>query len=120
MRWARLEIDRLARLDLDAALHFAHLRHALIHRHLVNLESGRGIRRAAEQPIGLGPGVPVVAYPAPIEAPLGVARDQGFSITIEPTLYSAAVAPPAIQPSSAAANTNEYFDGRVTDVLQVT
>src|ERR1700693_3968430 len=60
----------------------------------------------------------IVMYPAPVEAPLGVARDQGLSIWIEPILYSAAPAWPATQASIATANANEYFDERFIDMLQ--
>ena len=52
-----LELDRLARLDLQSARDRPHLHHALIHGHVVELDlSGVG-ERAADQAIGGRSGV---------------------------------------------------------------
>ena len=54
---AGLEFDGLAGLDLDAVGQLPHLHHAAVHRHLVDLEFAGGRIGAADQPVGLGPGV---------------------------------------------------------------
>src|SRR5713101_1497335 len=57
MQAVGLELERLARLDLDAAGDGAHLHHALIHGHLMDFDlSGVG-KRAAEEAVGGRSGV---------------------------------------------------------------
>jgi hypothetical protein len=54
MEGAGLEFDRLARLDLQAALHGPHLGDAVVHDQAVDLEAGGHRGRAADQAVGLG------------------------------------------------------------------
>ena len=49
---ARLELDSLARLDLETAGNPAHRHHAVLGFHLVNLEAAGARKRAADQPVG--------------------------------------------------------------------
>jgi len=55
---AGLQLDGRARLDLQAALDRAHLHHAIVHGHGVELELGGDVGRTAGQTIGRGPGIP--------------------------------------------------------------
>ena len=50
-----LELDRLARLDLEPAFHRPHLGDALLHRHVVDLELGGDRGGAADQAVGRVP-----------------------------------------------------------------
>src|SRR6185295_1498541 len=54
---AGLELDGLARLDLDAVRERTHLHHAVVHRHLMDLEFSGDLARAADQAVGRGAGV---------------------------------------------------------------
>src|SRR5262245_15649480 len=49
---ARLELDALARLDLQSPFHRPHLRDAVLHGHLMDFELGRDVRRTADEAIG--------------------------------------------------------------------
>jgi hypothetical protein len=54
---ARLELDLLTGLDLQAAGDLAHLHNAPFRFHFMNLEGSRLRQRAADQPIRLIPGI---------------------------------------------------------------
>src|SRR6266581_3260552 len=47
-----LELDGLARLDFQSSCYLSHLRHAVLHPHLMDFEFGRNVRRSTDQPIG--------------------------------------------------------------------
>src|SRR5438445_1058864 len=52
MERAGLELDGLARLDFQSSCYLSHLRHAILHLHLMDFEFGRNVRRSTDQPIG--------------------------------------------------------------------